>query len=134
MVGIGSVPTTMAVTKVLIANRGEIAIRVARACADLGLASVAVVSEDDATSLHARRADAARPLRGRGPRAYLDGEQLVRLALETACDAVHPGYGFLSEHARFARSCLDAGLAWVGPRPEVLERFGDKASGRACRS
>src|SRR6266700_3066657 len=100
----------MSLARLLVANRGEIAIRIARAAAGLGIPTVGVFSEDDAASLHARHVDAARPLRGRGPRAYLDVEQLLAVARETGCDAVHPGYGFLSEQAGFARR---------GPWPSV---------------
>ena len=115
----------------LIANRGEIAIRIARAAAELGLRTVAVYSEDDAEALHPKRADRAHALRGVGPSAYLDGEQLIAVARETGCDAVHPGYGFLAESAAFARRCAEAGLVFVGPRPELLDLFGDKAAARA---
>src|SRR5262245_53499406 len=118
----------MTITSVLIANRGEIAIRIARAAADAGLRTVAVYSEDDARSLHVRRADGARALRGTGPAAYLDIDQLMGAAKAAGCDAVHPGYGFLSENSAFARACIGAGLTWVGPRPEVLDLFGDKAA------
>ena len=117
--------------KLLIANRGEIAVRIARAAAELDIRTVAVFSEDDAASLHVRRADEIAPLSGSGPAAYLDGEQLLRAAAEHECDAVHPGYGFLSENAGFARACLDAGVRFVGPTPEALELFGDKAKARA---
>ncbi len=117
--------------KLLIANRGEIAVRIARAAAELGVPAVAAFSEDDAESLHASRADEAAALRGAGPAAYLDGEQSIRAATEHGCDAVHPGYGFLSENAGFARSCVEAGLTFVGPPPEALELFGDKARARA---
>src|SRR5881296_2986424 len=95
----------MSLARLLVANRGEIAIRIARAAAGLGIPTVGVFSEDDAASLHVRHVDTARPLRGRGPRAYLDVEQLLAVALETGCDAVHPGYGFLSEQASFAPRC-----------------------------
>src|ERR1700732_2603115 len=91
--------------RLLIANRGEIAIRIARAAADLGITTVAIYSEDDAGSSHTRFASDARPLRGRGPSAYLDAEQILMLAREIGCDAIHPGYGFLSENADFARRC-----------------------------
>ena len=120
----------MPVTRLLIANRGEIAVRIARAAAALGLPTVAVYSEDDARSLHTRRADDARALRGRGPAAYLDIDQLIATAKDAACDAVHPGYGFLSENPAFAQCCTDAGLTFVGPRPEILGLFGDKARAR----
>jgi acetyl/propionyl-CoA carboxylase alpha subunit len=118
-------------TRLLIANRGEIAIRVARAAAELEIPTVAVFSTDDAASLHVRRAADARPLAARGPAAYLDQEGLIEVALDAGCDAVHPGYGFLGENGAFARRCADAGLVFVGPRPEVLELFGDKARARA---
>ncbi len=116
--------------KLLIANRGEIAIRVMRAAAELGVPTVAMFSEDDAQSLHTRRADEARGLRGKGPAAYLDIEQIVALAQEEGCDAVHPGYGFLSENAAFARRCAQDGITFIGPHPEVLDLFGDKVRAR----
>jgi len=115
---------------VLVANRGEIALRIVRAAAELGLRSVAVYAEDDAGGLAVRRADEARPLPGAGPRAYLDAEQLVAAARETGCALVHPGYGFLSERADFARACAGAGLVFVGPSPEALEELGDKTRAR----
>src|SRR5438132_2412831 len=121
----------MSLARLLVANRGEIAIRIARAAAGLGIPTVGVFSEDDAASLHARHVDAARPLRGRGPRAYLDVEQLLAVARETGCDAVHPGDAFLSERARFARRCAGAGATFVGPRPETLALLGDKLAARA---
>jgi acetyl/propionyl-CoA carboxylase alpha subunit len=121
-------PTT--VKKLLIANRGEIAIRIARAAAEENVATVAVYSHDDAGSLHVKRCDEARELQGRGASAYLDAAQLVRVALETGCDAVHPGYGFLSENGSFARICASAGLVFVGPSPETLDLFGDKGRAR----
>lgn len=117
--------------KLLIANRGEIAIRIARAASELGLQSVAVYSDDDARSLHLRMADEAVALKGSGAAAYLDMDGIIAAAKDAGCDAIHPGYGFLSENAAFAVKCADAGLAFVGPRPEVLDRFGDKASARA---
>src|SRR5690242_3056655 len=110
----------MALARLLVANRGEIAIRIARAAAALGIPTVGVFAEDDAGSLHVRHVDDARPLRGRGARAYLDTEQLVAIARDAGCDAVHPGYGFLSEQAAFARRCIEHGLVFVGPRPETL--------------
>ncbi|MFI4975666.1 MAG: carboxyl transferase domain-containing protein [Caulobacterales bacterium] len=113
--------------KLLIANRGEIAIRIARTAAEMGVATLAVFAEDDAACLHTRLADEAAPLTGSGPAAYLDGEQIIATALRHGCDAVHPGYGFLSENAAFARACGEAGLTFVGPSPEALELFGDKA-------
>lgn len=116
--------------KLLIANRGEIAIRIALAAADLGIESVAVYSEDDDRALHIRKADRAVALGGSGAAAYLDATQLIGVAGDSGCDAVHPGYGFLSESAEFARQCQDSGLTFVGPPPEALALFGDKARAR----
>jgi len=116
--------------KLLIANRGEIAIRIAQAAAELGIATVAIYADDDARSLHVRRAGQAVALGSAGAGAYLDAARIVAIARQTGCTAVHPGYGFLSEHAGFARACGDAGLVFVGPRPESLELFGDKACAR----
>jgi acetyl/propionyl-CoA carboxylase alpha subunit len=115
----------------LIASRGEIAIRIAQACADLGIRSVAVYAEDDGACLHTRKADQAVALAGRGPAAYLDMDQLIAIAREQGCAAIHPGYGFLAENTEFARRCQDAGLTFVGPTPETLQLFGDKAAARA---
>ncbi|HVZ10403.1 carboxyl transferase domain-containing protein [Rhodopila sp.] len=121
----------MPLTRLLIVNRGEIAIRIARAAAELGIATVAVYAEDDAHALHVRRADDAHALRGSGPAAYLDISEMLLVAEATGCDAVHPGYGFLSENAGFARRCAEAGLCFVGPDPDTLSLFGDKAQARA---
>ncbi|MEQ9197288.1 MAG: carboxyl transferase domain-containing protein [Parvibaculum sp.] len=115
----------------LIANRGEIAVRIARAGAELGLRTVAVYAEDDALSLHVRAADEALPLTGTGAAAYLDIAQIVAEAKKAGCDAIHPGYGFLSENAGFAEECAKAGIVFVGPSPEALRLFGDKAQARA---
>lgn len=121
----------MTFRSVLIANRGEIAIRIARACNELGMRSVAVFSEDDAASLHTRMVDEAVALTGHGVKAYLDGAQLIHVAKAHGCEAVHPGYGFLAENADFARECEQSGLVFIGPSPEVLEGFGDKSAARA---
>ncbi len=121
----------MTLSSLLIANRGEIAIRVMRAAADLGIHTVAVYPEDDAASLHIRKADESRPLTGDGVAAYLDGEQMIAVAKEAGCDAIHPGYGFLSENASFARRCAEEGITFVGPSAELLELFGDKVRARA---
>ncbi len=120
----------MPIRKLLIANRGEIASRIARAASALGIRTVAVFSEDDGDSPHLDTADEAFPLRGAGVGAYLDIAGLVEAAIRAGCDAVHPGYGFLAEQAAFARACEGAGLAFVGPTPEALELFGDKARAR----
>jgi acetyl/propionyl-CoA carboxylase alpha subunit/acetyl-CoA carboxylase carboxyltransferase component len=119
------------IRKLLIANRAEIAIRIARTAAEMGIATVGIFSEDDAQSLHTRKVDEARPLSGTGVAAYLDIERIVAIAREAGCDAIHPGYGFLSENAALARRCEEAGLTFVGPRPETLATFGDKAQARA---
>lgn len=94
--------------RVLVANRGEIALRLVRALQELGVASVAVYAQDDAQAPHVAAADVAVPLQASGPAAYLDGEQLLRIAHAQGCDALHPGYGFLSENAAFALACADA--------------------------
>jgi acetyl/propionyl-CoA carboxylase alpha subunit/acetyl-CoA carboxylase carboxyltransferase component len=117
--------------KLLIANRGEIAIRVARTAAEMSIATVAIYPQDDSASLHVRSADTSLALAGSGPAAYLDGPQILRVALESGCDAIHPGYGFLSENAAFARLCNNAGIVFVGPAPETLVVFGDKSQARA---
>lgn len=117
--------------KVLVANRGEIALRTVRALQDLSIASVAVYADDDAQAPHVRAADAAVALGATGPSAYLDRANLVAIARAQDCDAVHPGYGFLSERADFARACADAGLRFIGPTPAQLALFGDKAQARA---
>ncbi|MGW3773393.1 carboxyl transferase domain-containing protein [Actinomadura verrucosospora] len=116
---------------ILVANRGEIALRIVRAASELGLRTVAVHTRDDAASPHTRRADETRALPGDGAAGYLDAGALVAAAKDAGAAAVHPGYGFLSENAGFAAGCAAAGLAFVGPRPELLELFGDKARSRA---
>ncbi|WP_099732249.1 MULTISPECIES: carboxyl transferase domain-containing protein [unclassified Acidovorax] len=118
-------------TKVLVANRGEIALRTVRALHDLGIASVAVYADDDAASPHVHAASAVVALGTTGPAAYLDGARLIAIAQAQGCDAVHPGYGFLSERADFARACAEAGLRFIGPTPAQLALFGDKAQARA---
>ncbi len=115
---------------ILIANRGEIAIRIARAAQELGLTATAVYASDDAASLHVRHADNAVALSGSGASAYLDIEQIVAAAVAHDCDAVHPGYGFLSENAGFAQAVEAAGLTFIGPSVAALETFGDKARAR----
>ena len=115
----------------LVANRGEIAVRIIRAASELNIGTVAVFSEDDATSLHTRKADEARGLTGSGPRAYLDIDGIIAVAREAGCDAIHPGYGFLSENADFSRRCAEEGITFVGPRPETMELLGNKARARA---
>ena len=117
--------------RVLIANRGEIALRVIRACKDHGLESVAMYSEEDRDALHVQRADFAYSLNGTLAKdTYLNIPKIIALAKEAKADAVHPGYGFLSENAAFAQAVLDAGLIWIGPPPAAISALGDKVSAR----
>ena len=121
--------------KVLIANRGEIAVRIIRACADRGLDTVAVYADSDADAIFVRMADEAWGLDGDRPAdTYLDAEKLISIAQWSGADAVHPGYGFLSESADFARRVIDAGLTWIGPSPESIDLLGDKIAARQIAS
>lgn len=120
------------ITRLLVANRSEIAIRVFRAATELGIRTVAVYAEEDKLSLHRFKADEAYHLgEGAGPiAAYLDGPRIIEIAKRAGVDAIHPGYGFLSENPDFAQACADAGIVFIGPKPETMRSLGDKVSAR----
>jgi pyruvate carboxylase len=126
-------PTIRRFEKLLAANRSEIAIRIFRAATDLGLRTVAVFAQEDRFSIHRFKADEAYPVgAGKGPvAAYLDIDSIISIAKQTGVEAIHPGYGFLSENANFARACDRAGITFVGPRAELLDQMGDKTAARA---
>jgi acetyl-CoA carboxylase biotin carboxylase subunit len=121
----------MKIKKILIANRGEIAIRIMRTCREMGICSVAVFSEADRTAMHVRYAEEAYYI-GKSPssESYLNGDKIIEVALRCGADAIHPGYGFLSENASFAKKCTDSGIIFIGPSPEVIIRMGDKIEAR----
>src|ERR1700681_2189218 len=117
--------------KILIANRGEIAVRIVRACREMGITSAAVFSDADRTALHVRLADEAYPI-GPAPsrESYLNIDKLMDVARRSGCDAVHPGYGFLAENPALPRACTDKGLTFIGPSAEAMEVMGAKTSGK----
>jgi acetyl-CoA/propionyl-CoA carboxylase, biotin carboxylase, biotin carboxyl carrier protein len=123
--------TSKKITKVVIANRGEIAVRIARAAKDAGILSVAVYADQDRDAMHVKLADEAYALHGTtGPETYLVIEKILGVAKKSGADAVHPGYGFLAENAEFATKVIEAGLIWIGPSPKAIEQLGDKVSAR----
>ena len=120
------------IKKVLIANRGEIALRIIRACKELGIGSVAIFSEVDVEGIWVRKADECYPIMGDLIQAYLDYDRIISIAKKADCDAIHPGYGFLSENADFAKACEDNGIIFIGPKPEHIELFGDKMASKVA--
>ncbi|WP_368029589.1 acetyl/propionyl/methylcrotonyl-CoA carboxylase subunit alpha [Arcobacter sp. s6] len=120
------------ITKVLIANRGEIALRIIRACKELEINSVAIFSEVDVEGIWVRKADECYPIMGDPIKAYLDYSVIISIAKKAGCDAIHPGYGFLSENADFAQACGDNGIIFIGPKPEHIELFGDKMASKVA--
>jgi len=118
------------ISKVLIANRGEIALRIIRACKEMGINNVCIFSEADLDGLWVRKADECYPIMGNPVQAYLDYEKIISLAIKSNCDAIHPGYGFLSESPEFAQACEDKGIIFIGPKPEHIALFGDKIASK----
>lgn len=123
---------TKKINKVLIANRGEIALRIIRACKELSIKSVVVFSEVDINGVWVRKADECYPILGDPIAAYLDFDRIISLAKKADCDAIHPGYGFLSESAEFAQACEDNGIIFIGPKPEHIALFGDKMASKVA--
>jgi len=127
-------PTSNPIKRLMCCNRGEIAIRVFRACKENGIKSIAVYSEQDKLALHRYKADEAYQVEapnGSPVQAYLAIDEIIAIAKENNVDAIHPGYGFLSENAEFAKKCEAAGIIFVGPRPETITKMGDKTAARA---
>ncbi|MGE4419355.1 MAG: acetyl/propionyl/methylcrotonyl-CoA carboxylase subunit alpha [Sulfurimonas sp.] len=120
------------ISKVLVANRGEIALRIIRACKELDVKSVAIFSEADVEGIWVKKADECYPITGDVLQAYLNYERIISLALKAGCDAIHPGYGFLSENAEFAQACQDKGVIFIGPKPEHIALFGDKMASKVA--
>ncbi len=121
---------TLPIKKILIANRGEVAVRIARACAEMGITSVAIYTDADRHALHVKKADEAHNIGPDPVAGYLNAQKIVELADLTNCDAVHPGYGFLSENPLLAKTCACRGIRFIGPTPEVIQRMGDKTAAR----
>ena len=117
--------------KVLIANRGEIAIRIARTCSDLGLKTVGIYSEDDSNSLHLSKVDEAFKIEGNGAQAYLNIKEIIAVAKKSKVDAIHPGYGFLSENEQFSKICLENKIKFIGASAEMIKNMGDKANAKS---
>ncbi len=120
------------ITKILVANRGEIALRIIRACKELDIKSVAIFSEVDVEGIWVKKADECYPIMGDALQAYLDYDRIITLALKAGCNAIHPGYGFLSENAEFAQACEDRGLIFIGPKPAHIALFGDKMASKVA--
>ncbi|MDK9692890.1 MAG: acetyl-CoA carboxylase biotin carboxylase subunit [Sulfurimonas sp.] len=120
------------ITKILVANRGEIALRIIRACKELDIKSVAIFSEVDVEGIWVKKADECYPIMGDALQAYLDYDRIITLALKAGCDAIHPGYGFLSENAEFAQACEDRGLIFIDPKPAHIALFGDKMASKVA--
>ncbi|HXX01722.1 MAG TPA: biotin carboxylase N-terminal domain-containing protein, partial [Candidatus Acidoferrales bacterium] len=117
--------------KILIANRGEIAVRVIRACHEMGIAAVAVYSDVDRAALHVRKSDEAYPIGApAASESYLNIQKILDVAKRSGAEAIHPGYGFLSENARFARACVDAGVKFIGPTAAAMDAMGSKTQAR----
>ena len=120
------------ISKVLIANRGEIALRIVRACKELDIKSVTIFSEVDTEGVWIKKSDECYPIMGDPIQAYLNYETIISLAKKANCDAIHPGYGFLSENAEFAQACADNGIIFIGPKPEHIALFGDKMASKVA--
>lgn len=120
------------ISKILVANRGEIALRIIRACRELDIKSVAIFSEVDVDGVWVKKADECYPILGDALAAYLDYDRIINLAIKAECDAIHPGYGFLSENAEFAQACEDRGVIFIGPKPSHISLFGDKMASKVA--